>query len=278
MFSHKYLFLVVLLAGAFWLSLLPDQRLSETDDVSDDSDNTISDERTEFIARRSSRPAGSSYDPVRNENRDVFREAVLAELDNLKTVELQRAVKNEVESEFAGFFDRLELNSEDERVIRSVLEDSYIDIRLVASAMEQGKLEESEIFSLRNPNHVLDALSLVLDADQLITLEETLEQRARQSFDLVYTSRDQVVLQQLGSESRALILDTLFRESYALTSPDGIALTAGVADTLDRQLEAIRITRTALGGRFSEAESEVVGRFLDQQEKALAAAAIVFDW
>ena len=277
MHLQRFLILFVLLAGAFWLSFSPGRDTEDLPDAAEATIPAVETERSELAERSTVRPVGRSDTPAISEDRKRFTDSIVVGLDRFRSQNLQQAVDSEVTQGFSEFISLLEASDDEQQIIQTALAEAYIEIRLVASAMEQGMLSEADISALSNPNYILDVMSEVLDANQLTALEEAMEQRARRDFDLSHAAEGQSAFQGLSAASRELLLETYFSETYALTSPDGMALTAGPSDTLDRRLDAVQVTRTSLSGRFSAREAELIEEYLAQQEQAIAAAAILFD-
>lgn len=189
---------------------------------------------------------------------------------------LESAIADEVEKEFATFLVALDVDSARHRLLTAALSSAYSEIRLVEAAMMQGEISGEDIARLRNPNHVLDSLAPLLDSDELTLLETTLENRARGDFDLASVSQLEAEIPELDAADRKRVLDTLFQETYALTSPDGLAM-GGVVDQLELQMQALDNAQLILSGSLPQSEMDAVSGFLEAKRRALAAAAIIFD-
>lgn len=189
---------------------------------------------------------------------------------------LESATADEVEKEFATFLVALDVDSARHRLLTAALSSAYSEIRLVEAAMMQGEISREDIARLRNPNHVLDSLAPLLDSDELTLLETTLENRARGDFDLASVSQLEAEIPELDAADRKRVLDTLFHETYALTSPDGLAM-GGVVDQLELQMQALDNAQLILSGSLPQSEMNAVSGFLEAKRRALAAAAIIFD-
>lgn len=192
------------------------------------------------------------------------------------SAQLEQSISREVSEEFATFFQTLDATAVRQQTLTAALETAYSEIHLLAAAMERGEISEEDASRLRNPNHVLDSLAPLLDGDELTLLETTLENRARSDFDLASVSQLEAEIPQLNDADRKLVLDTLFYETYALTSPDGLAM-GGLVDKLESQLRALDNAYLSLSGSLPEQEMIAVAAYLEEKRRALAAAAIIFD-
>ncbi|MDA0687990.1 MAG: hypothetical protein O2948_05020 [Proteobacteria bacterium] len=215
----------------------------------------------------SRRVAGTSL------NREQLLEEVFLTLEGSLSGQLEQSISREVSEEFAAFFETLDAPVARQQMLTEALETAYSEIHLLAAAMERGEISEEDASSLQNPNHVLDSLAPLLDSDELTLLETTLESRARSDFDLASVSQLELEIPELGDADRRLVLDTLFYETYALTSPDGLAM-GGVVDKLESQLRALDNAYFSLSGSLPEQEMAAVAAFLEEKRRALAAAAI----
>lgn len=190
--------------------------------------------------------------------------------------QLQESISREVSEEFAAFFEAIDTPVSRQQTLTAALETAYSEIHLLAAAMERGEISEADANRLRNPNHVLDSLAPLLDSDELTLLETTLESRARSDFELASVSQLEVEIPELDDSDRKLVLDTLFYETYALTSPDGLAM-GGVVDRMESQLQALDNAQLVLSGSLPEQEMVAVAGYLEEKRRALAAATIIFD-
>lgn len=273
--TQRTALLLVLVAIAVWLTLAP-ASLPESDSVTD-------------VARLPSTPGSSNDQPLLGRsalpsrrvagtslNREQLLEEVFLTLEGSLSGQLEQSISREVSEEFAAFFETLDAPVARQQTLTEALETAYSEIHLLAAAMERGEISEEDASSLQNPNHVLDSLAQLLDSDELTLFETTLESRARSDFDLASVSQLELEIPELGDADRRLVLDTLFYETYALTSPDGLAM-GGVVDKLESQLRALDNAYFSLSGSLPEQEMAAVAAFLEEKRRALAAAAIIFD-
>lgn len=273
--TQRTALLLVLVAIAVWLTLAP-ASLPESDSVTD-------------VARLPSTPGSSNDQPLLGRsalpsrrvagtslNREQLLEEVFLTLEGSLSGQLEQSISREVSEEFAAFFETLDAPVARQQTLTEALETAYSEIHLLAAAMERGEISEEDASSLQNPNHVLDSLAQLLDSDELTLFETTLESRARSDFDLASVSQLELEIPELGDADCRLVLDTLFYETYALTSPDGLAM-GGVVDKLESQLRALDNAYFSLSGSLPEQEMAAVAAFLEEKRRALAAAAIIFD-
>jgi hypothetical protein len=273
--TQRTVLLLVLVAIAVWLTLAP-ASLPESDSFADVAGlpSTPGSGNDQPLLGRSALPsrrvAGTSL------NREQLLEEVFLTLEGSLSGELEQSISREVSEEFAAFFETLDAPVARQQTLTEALETAYSEIHLLAAAMERGEISEEDASSLQNPKHVLDSLAPLLDSDELTLLETTLESRARSDFDLASVSQLELEIPELGDADRRLVLDTLFYETYALTSPDGLAM-GGVVDKLESQLRALDNAYLSLSGSLPEQEMAAVAAFLEEKRRALAAAAIIFD-
>lgn len=269
--------MLALIAMAVWLTFPPAQTPApgfESDVGTSENRSTSGDPATSSTTK-----PGSDSPPNLSSiglSREQYQADVLRQFEGTASAALQRSIAREVSDEFTTFFTELDVSAAREQLLLDALIQAYTEIRLLAAAMAHGEIAEEDIDRLRNPDHVLDSLSPHLDQDELALLEETLETNARADFELASVSQLEAAIPQLEAEDRELILDTLFYETYALTSPDGLAM-GGVVDHLESQLKALDNAATILSGSMNQQKMEDVSAFLDEKRRALAATAIIFD-
>ncbi len=269
--------MLVLVAMAIWLTFPPQQTpVSEFESDVVASENLSTGSEPAAAPGTSGRIASTPNLHDAGLSREQYQADVLRQFEGTASVALQRSITREVSDEFTTFFTELDVSATREQLLIDALIQAYTEIRLLAAAMARGEIAEEDIDRLRNPDHVLDSLSPHLDQDEIALLEETLETNARADFELASVSQLEAAIPQLEAEDRELILDTLFYETYALTSPNGLAM-GGVVDHLESQLKALDNTATILSGSMSQEKMADVSTFLDEKRRALAATAIIFD-
>ena len=188
---------------------------------------------------------------------------------------VQQTVAEEISNEFSSYL--AEFSSARQSSIRDLLVEAYTDIQLVALAAETGTLSDSDLDNLSNPNYVLDTMQALLSAQELTHLENYLETRARNRFDLANASAVDALASELSRENREALLDTLFTQNYLILSPDGIGAKANLGLRADMQLRAISETRKSLQATLSEEQFAMAENFLAAQETAIAGMGIIFD-
>lgn len=275
--TQRTILLLTLLFIAMWLAFDPPQQRSGDDAIAPKSQSSQVESSftssSSSIERMNSQP--STLGAPRT-NRQQLEDEILHSLSGTVTNQVKNAVKREVENEFSAFLEMLDVDSGRRQSVMEALISAYTEIRMVQGAMQKALISEDAILGLRNPNHVLDRLASHLESDQLNVLEDTLERKSRINFDLASRSQLEASLPQLTNADRELVMDTLFYETYALTSPDGLAM-GGMVDHLESQLKALDNAATILSGSMHQQKMEDVSAFLDEKRRALAATAIIFD-
>jgi len=212
--------------------------------------------------------------PINGSSREELTESLLQPLLS-ENLELQKLTRDEVVRSFQSFLD---LFPEERRgPILVALSDAYVDIQLIGLAIEQDRLLPEEIAAIKNPNHVFDRVSLHLHGEEIDLLEQELEARAKRSFSIANDTQLALMPPGLSSDSQKQLLDKLFTETYALTTPNGIGYSASLADRLNNQLRAAELTRESLRGTLPADQFVAVDAYLREREAALGAAAIIFD-
>ncbi len=219
---------------------------------------------------RSEQAAESRPNPLRpvpglGQSTAVDITTVTAELSGLVSL----AIDDQVATRLGEFIDNLSGDDERRDIVRQALAEAY------AKAATSTATQNLTAGSIRDSNFIVNSLEAVLDSNELTQLESYLEDSSREAFLQTYSPQLELVSPQLNADDKQFLLDTLFTETYAATSPDGNA-TGQTSDFIAAQLEAIRLTRDSIKGALSEAEFELANEFLSEQEAGLKTAMDIF--
>jgi hypothetical protein len=179
------------------------------------------------------------------------------------------AIDEQVEGGLGAFIGSLAGDDRRRESIRSALVNAYADAARVSLATN------SAGGMISDPNFIVNAMEEILDANELTQLDTFLEESWRESFEKTYSPQIDLISPRLEAHNKQLLLDTLFVETYAATSPAGNS-TGSTNDFIAKQLDAIRLTRDSLRGAIQGAQFELINEFLNEQETGLSIALDVF--